>query len=782
MILGLLGLAQGAWAQQSLRIESVRVGYEPLGSDNIPRMKVGMWAPVHVTLAAGKEGAAAARIQIETNDSEDAATVYTIEAPPLIAGASRTFLGYTRTGNLGSGVKVSVVQDGRTVAQETTSLRAPNLGSLLVLSAGGKIDALEGAMEMMSGKVDPLSGDHILTKFAAMETEATSLPELGFGYDGVDLVILCGGETFLKELSADSKRLEALSSYVRNGGHLVVPIAPAQQALVHDLLAAKAWSPPLPVVPPRASSGLKSRRLFEVESWAQAEGRPFEDARGNLSLATLDPGGVAPGVWDVFVRAETGAGRAPLLARMPYGLGNITLVAFSLDEGPFTKWSGRREFLKALITKLTPREASVSRETRDLARTDIAAELQRTLDQFDVPVVSFGLVAFFIIVYILVIAALDYFVLKLVFGRLERTWLTFPVIVIAATIAAYYTAALLKGHEQRINQVDLVDVDLRTNVKAYVVGRSFFTLFSPEIRPGTVGLIPDRNFWAESPLRWRDKAAQVSWFGRPDAEAWGMGRRSSQGIFRKPYSYAAEARGLEKVPLGRWSTKSFQATWEHSVEVGGFGLGGPYAAPFHASLFYHQKPVAGRDVILSGTFRNNLPVDLLDVWFIYGDRALQLDRAIPADAEVKVSFDTGRDLGAWASIPDAPEVGADFGAGKPRFDATSVVKAIMFHDKTRFGGAQNHALRNLDQSWRLEGKLRAVGTDTSLHEVIVYARLKQRHGKAADIVNSKDQPLPTRLWLGALPGAGTPPEIEGTLTHDTYLRIYLPVHPAEKTP
>ena len=119
----------------------------------------------------------------------------------------------------------------------------------------------------------------------------------------------------------------------------------------------------------------------------------------------------------------------------------------------------------------------------------LLGEVQRALENFEkVPVVNFGWVALFILVYILIVGPLDYFLLKRVFKRLELTWITFPVIVLIVSVAAYGTAYYLKGDDLRINKIDFVEYDLNAPQEAY--GTSWFTLFSPRIQNYTVGLEP----------------------------------------------------------------------------------------------------------------------------------------------------------------------------------------------------------------------------------------------------------------------------------------------------
>lgn len=774
-----------------LRIEGVRVGYSSYNpGDGVGRFKVGMWTPVYVRLAAGKKGFpergdVVPKIQIETNDSEDVGTIYTIDTRPLKPKESETFIGYVRTGNVNGEIRVKVMLDGRVYKEENATRSSPQLGSLLVLTLGASVDGMQEAMDALNAPREGGFRDFQLSKYAAYESSVRQLPDLGMGYEAADLIILCtSNKKFLKELATDPKRIEALSYYVRNGGRMAISVTWENQDLLDDVLRSEAWKLPLPITPPRDAGPAKGRtypRLVEVESWGQAERNAFPPAAGPAIFANLDPGNVPPGQWDVLAKATDGK---PVIAKMRYGLGQITYLGFPLEEPPFRNWMGRTDFLKSMVPKLTPREALVAADRdRGLggrSSNDVAGDLQRQLDVFDVQVVPFGLVALFIIVYILIVGPLDYFVLKYIFKRLEWTWFTFPAVVLVVTIAAYYTAYALKGNDQKINQVDLIDFDLRTNLddklqtkKTYVTGQSFLTVLSPRIQAYTIGMKPNPVFLGFEENKDLGAAQPVSWLGRPDPEAFGMGRRGSQGLYRKPYRYAPDAAGLEKVPVAVWTTKSFQARWDTILDT----------PPFEANLFHHKELVGGRNVTISGTFTNNLPCDLMDVWFIYNERCYQIKNPIPGHGKEKVKIQLeadSTDVNTWSGTPDSAGIGAIPPEGvNIRPAPTITMKTILFHERTRFGSIHNHLLRGLDQSSRLETK-RVFGADPSVREVIVYARLKQKHGKSAELGQSTDQPLPTQLWLGELPDGSSPrPDVLGSMTHDTYIRIYLPLYPAD---
>src|SRR4029079_15461982 len=108
-------------------------------------------------------------------------------------------------------------------------------------------------------------------------------------------------------------------------------------------------------------------------------------------------------------------------------------------------------------------------------RNDLAGELRHHLEQFEnVSNISFGWVALFIFIYILVVGPPDYFFLKKVVKRLELTWITFPTVVLVISAVAYFAAYWLKGNDQKINKVDVVDIDLHDG---QLYGNTWFTVF-----------------------------------------------------------------------------------------------------------------------------------------------------------------------------------------------------------------------------------------------------------------------------------------------------------------
>ena len=117
---------------------------------------------------------------------------------------------------------------------------------------------------------------------------------------------------------------------------------------------------------------------------------------------------------------------------------------------------------------------------------------------------------------------------------------------------------------------------------------------------------------------------------------------------------------------------------------------------------------------------------------------------------------------SFVSVPSKPP--SEFNA-LSNFTAGSSMKELLFHDKADTNVGGNTGLRTLDQSWRLKDR----------DEVVLLGRVEPRTGDGPAEVVTTDPATPSRLWLGALPGAGARPKLDGTLTQRTFVRVYIPI-------
>jgi len=788
---GLFSLTGAAGAQPEgppVKVRQVLVGFRSYMPEESPgRFKTGMWTPIAVDLEAGPRGLSNTDLVVETPDSEDIETVYQVPIGALGKEERRTILAYTKPGNSEGRFKLRIRRESRDVVSPLTVSQMPvDLAGRLYLTIGARLDKLQDALVALQQKRPDLGENQdkrdTFPRYAGFEIDPARLPVLALGYDAVDLMILTTTDkNLVQALLRDAARLKAIAQWVRQGGRLVVSVSWENQAEVSQLLQAPPWQPRIITVPP-AVQRVQDNALPNLKGatdWAHV-GVPFPlPGEDPVPVALLRTGKQQRPEWEVL--AEVGG--QPLITRMPYGRGSITLLAFDLDKGAFTTWSGRKDFLKGLIGNLEPRipQRAANEQAGFVAihgnsGQDLTTQLQIKLDKFDVPIIPFGWVALFIIVYILIVGPLDYFLLKKVFKRLEWTWITFPTVVLLVSAVSYFTAYAVKGRDLKVNKIDLVDFDLRTDLdeslrtrKAYAYGRTWFTIMSPRIQSYTIGIEPRVAEWLGKGIA-PETAEVVSWLGRPELDGpAAMGRQRAQGWSNRSYDYEPDGTGLTGVPIPVWTTKSFTALWASALP----------RLPIVADLKYFNKG----NLKVAGTIQSFLPADLEDVWFFYRTHCFSLEGNLlrshdgKAAQPIELVLAQGRtvDIQRWPSASGTlgPRPFADKGFDDP----TPLVKDLMFHERIDSGANQrNQVMHRLDLSWRLQEE--PTTPTTNLREIIIYGRLAPAAGPAEEVF--QQHPMATLLWLGQLPGPGKErPKLAGTIVQDTFVRIILPVKPGD---
>jgi hypothetical protein len=754
-----------AQQRKPVQIDLVQVGFG--ATKLLSEFKFGAWTPVYIDVRAWEQGQVPeGLLVVESIDNDEVRSRYTVKLPRLEAKETLTVTAFTRPG--ATEITVSALQaDGRPITSVQEDYHGLDLGQQLYLSLGSRLPSLRRALlpkpSQTTNDDDEIEGDkRDGPRRVASVDDVRMLPNRWFVYEAADLVILSTGnrEGFLTDLLNEREgRKEALVEWVRRGGRLIVSVGVNQDMagkleFIQELL-------PVSI----AGLGLADR-LTSVRQWINSRAKEFEMPRSEdnpkaevkkVEFAKLEP---KPGrECEILVRERDGT---PLVVRSAFGLGRVTVVALDFDRSPFKGWDGQREFWDRLVKTAAPplpETPSNTFGTRMQGRPfptqdslDVASQLEMGLEEFeDVPVISFGWVALFILIYILVVGPLDYFFLKKVVKRLELTWITFPTVVITISVAAYFTAYWVKGNDQKINKVDLVDIDLHTH---QMYGNSWFTIFSPRIQHYTVGLEPTEPGWAPAGAAARSQSSVLlTWLGRPDVGFGGSNRGQAQGLFRRAYDYATDATGLMGVPIQVWSTKSFTGAWQ---------------APFSPAKPPVQADLRLKDRHISGTITSHLPVKLEDVALCLEGTWYPLESLIP-DVPKRVDAiqgNSGQDMNQWiTAVPSSylrQSRGSRTGGGNAPPILTTI-KRIMFYEKAT-GGLRDNTLSALDQGWRVSHQ----------QEVMVFGRVARKEGAAEEV--TAETGVPTRLWLGALPGASaTRPPMSGTLAQETYVRIIIPV-------
>jgi hypothetical protein len=460
----------------------------------------------------------------------------------------------------------------------------------------------------------------------------------------------------------------------------------------------------------------------------------------------------------------------PVVLQTACGLGHVVVVAFDLDTGPFTDKefaAGQHAVWTRLLADCFDLRPAVAANANpnpnnpppNDERKELADQFQeKALEEFgpEVPTVSFGWVALFIVLYILVVGPLDYFLLKKVFKRLELTWITFPLVVIVCSIAAYWTAYALKGEDLCTNQVDVIEYDLRSG---QVFGHGYFTLFSPRLQDYTVN-VEAAPGWA---LKTDDEAARpmVAALAGPARSS----RQGSQALFRQPYAYAEGATGVDRVPVPVWATRSFQASWRGALDPG------------KPAVVASVKLKGEKDPRPAGSITSNLPVPLREVVVFWRGKAYPLNKVLPdkdpllrpgQPVAIDQAFDKERvnpvEPEKW--LVPLPADGSDSPKGPEA--AYPLLQSVLFHsvaapEKTAISG-----LRGLDQGWRLR-RLDPSKPESPLspfrNELILVGHTGPRAGKADSL--TADGAVPTRIQLV--------PPLTGYLNAETVVRVYIPL-------
>lgn len=773
------------------------------------------WAPVYVTFEIVREVKREAAIVIETTDSDDLKTYTSVPLQNLTAEQPGTriqptelrFIPYVRPNSRGD-VRVTIcVPEKGTSPDRWLSLSAPFLirevaardtAKYVVLSLGSNLPGFilpkEAEANPDTQSMRTLRNGRIET---ASITNVAEMPDQWFGYDAADLVVLCTGtdDRFVTELftlESNKPRLNALLEWIRRGGRLVVSVG--RNA---TLLSQADFEPLRAILPVKIKT---EDPLAQVTRLSIVWSLPKITESLGVPLAAENE--VPFPMANVEIRKDRAVrmlvppeGRRndeerPTVMLGAYGLGKITLVTFDLDRSPFVDYSQRSKFWNNLLNESGSYKAANGSATSAASNSggygygfgtanegedELASTLRSSIDSFEgVPVISFGWVAVFILLYTLLIGPVEYFILKKVFGRLELTWLTFPIIVITVSAIAYFTAYAIKGKDLKINKVDLIDIDPASE---RIYGRTWVTLFSPRIDNYRIGIDPNPG-WAANRNDSPTAGSLVDWFGGA--------RTGSKSFLRRNYFYhidppgsvthGAYDNGLMDVPITVWSTKAFSADWSATLDR---------EKPLVASDLNHP---ASNPQGVAGTFTLNLPFkEIKDAYIIYAGKGYKQNNPIfsgtayhvvlkdeDIDANWLSHFGAQTSLSVTQKVEDTSRTRSfQPPTSTSRTSTGSSIAEILFHDEKNAGNdtaaPRNSTLRRLDQSWRLSIRNR--------EEIIVVARLPSVKGPTEEVLTGPGSISPTRLWLRELPGEGkSRTAILGNLKQDTYVRIFVPIN------
>ncbi len=631
--------------------------------------KLGCWTPCTVELQGGSQ-AYTGRVVVTVPDTDGVPTRVVSEPNRPVGidpGQTTSVRLFVRIGQSMSPVKVQFFSDdgkerakrtfrvGFEASKNTVTGGVPATNRLL-LEFGPTLGL--GELLQDGGRSD----EQLKTRITRVE-QADELPTAWYGYESVETVLLTTSEPELFRPLQQSGRIVALQKWVERGGQLVIFCAESAEELLADGGVLASLAP---------GKYEKMERLSQAQPLATFSGsdQPISrDRRINLSV---------PSLLDVRGQILASAGRSetnvPLVVRTRRGLGEIVFVGLDFDRPPLRDWAGRTSFLRRVLDW---KENDKNQQTEGYQEAeDLVGHLRNSLDKkfIGVQVVPFGLVALLVGGYILLIGPGDYFFVKRILRRTELTWLTFPLIVLGVSAAAYGIANKMKGDQLRVNQIEIIDVDLTgdDSTSNFARGTVWTHFFTPQVGEFDLRLQP--SVLGQTELTSSEQL--VSWLGLPGYALGGMQASGSQtSVFDAGYQYGPGHSSMQRLPVQVWSTKTLTARWSAQVD-----------APLQVKLGHDGEELL-RGIITNNTGTNDSGVELEDCMLLYGRWAYNLGR-MPAgetfDIDDSLQPRTVKTLLTNATAGDATiSQTADDGTvpfKNAEWDIARLVKTMMFYE------------------------------------------------------------------------------------------------------
>ena len=481
-------------------------------------------------------------MEVVVDDESGTPTAFAMPVRIGAGDSARLPTAYTRFGSPAGGLSVRFVKDGRRVASADLDALNPNnpprrfFADEVAVLALGKPQGVElvpglpgyNGRRVASGS-NPTAGAVEVVRLQGID--GNLLPGRALGYDAFDAVVV---DTNDRALDVGAGRSGRRAAAVGGAGW-------ARRRRRRCQLAGRAGQRARPDAARGAHGHDPDQRRPHDRVVRRATNQLAVDPQG-LTIARLEEDKARPA--KVLCSTST----TPIVVRGAYGFGRVTVLALDVDQEPFAGWADRGLFwVKAIDLHPIGSTAGGSSQGRFTQTTvdDLSGRLREALEQFPgVKLIPFGWVAFFIFLYILLIGPGDYLFLRKVAKRMELTWITFPAIVVVVSALAYWGAYRAKGTDLRVNQVDVVDVDVPAKL---VRGASFVNVFSPENRDYDVAIVPKPvQGGGEMPVGNRDSRELVR---RARHGAAGHGRRRP-GAWVRVGAVSLRARGSRRAAGG----------------------------------------------------------------------------------------------------------------------------------------------------------------------------------------------------------------------------------------
>ena len=694
--------------------------------------KEGEWVPLAIELishGADFRGS----LEITLPDADGIPVSMTLDNIALAQNTQEVIRHYVRLANQDPGLALTFRDESGATAFDRRFESGRHLNTDVRTGSTALILGIGSPAGLSSVEEDPSDSTNVRIDQQVINLKRVEdLPVQWFAYGAIETVVLSTDQQTVLD-AFDPQRASALETWVRQGGHLVVTVASNWQVVSQGFLQSM-----LPATPEGIQTvGKLSPEIRLIESIA---GGKVPMAVGDKGIPLIRLTSVHG---KVLPRSNPEAANNPFLVEGTYGFGTVTLIGFDPSTTSFREWNDRRGFwlnILGLPAVLVEKDDQNIWNGQSYSRPDIASWIDTGLSSFaDVTVVPFSSVALLILVYIALIGPIDYFVLKRVFGRLELTWITFPLIVIGVSVASYFSAYWLKGDQLRVNRIEMLDVDTTTET---LRGQQFFSIFSPLIARYSVSTEPGLavgGTWADlgmgrAPLdRWTSSNSSLTDLSH-------MGNNNGGGMFGAGgYSYAGpEPTAIINAPIRVWSVKSFMSQWLAK------------AAPNVVETDLKQGDLLVDQTGLVGSVTNRLNIPLKNAWLLSSEYAFELGLLNPGDTAT-LDLSKQHPLNTLLTERNAVTIDQSGDPSQERWAGTFNFLLNLTVATREKAGATNLTNQSLS-SWSLKPLLDA--------------------GKLV-LIGEISEPA-SNLWINAPPVSGKePPPVPGIESRMTFLRIVM---------
>lgn len=657
------GTPSAAWQASSpspgtARIDSVRIGFNG-------QVVLGRWVPVAIDIS-GLPQTESLQVELLARDGDAVPVRYRWTAQPQARGTGTSRIGGLVRLGRASGIEVRISRPASGPSRQPLAVRRYSLDELLethtLLPGTTRLSLVIGLNEDQMPFRLPV--DRGAVGATAIAPAGQWFPEAWIGYESIDRLIVVTADPAAWSLSAEA--VAALNAWIRLGG----------QALFSCGVNSASWF-----------SGAPSLAELGCPEWT-----------GSLRTSRSGPIELAVGSTDQLVRAggdelqlssfelerrpdDYQLDDRPFIMRRPWGMGTVAILAFDFTSQPLASWPGTRNLLALALAvdKDSEKDEERGRSGRVTHNgyEDLSGQLRAAIDQFDnVTFVTFTTVALLVALFILLIGPADYLFLRRGVGRMEWTWVTFPLLALIFCGLAIGIALTAKPAERQFNQVEILDID---GASGAVRGSLWTNIYSP--RTSTMDIrLGDRNR-VTGPIgpRW------LSWQGLPGNGLGGMQTRGDFGLYQRDYTCDLDGSGswITGIPVQYASTRMFAGRWSGSLKQ-----------PAGSNL--RQSP--NTDALL-GTVTNPFDVPLVDCVLLYGDWAYLLERPLQPGETIVVEDDmrekTVRGHFTRRQLQGADQVNVPWDQADTNVDR--IVAMMMFFEVI---GGQRYAILNNDfQRW-----------------------------------------------------------------------------------